>query len=270
MCKKQRVVEGGYVAKRNRQSVLTERVENKQEKGKVIKLKFEEERQRKISPLSAKNEPQKEALRAFNNKQLVVLSGSAGSGKSEIMSWWASKQWLEGGIKNIVICRPHQQLGNDYGAIGGNDSEKLLPFCMSILLKLKKYLGVGILRNNFKMEPMDTLFDEVSGISIVPIEKIQGLSFGSDTIILADEMQNASPSQIKALVTRAEEGCQVICAGDGMQSALRGENGLQVLERALEKYPHEDAQVIKFTPKDNCRSGISGHLANVFEQEGGW
>lgn len=258
------------MAKRSRRSVVNDRQERKEELGRVIKGKFMEDRQKTIKPLHAKNESQKKALKAFTEKQLVVLAGSAGVGKSEMMCWWASKLWLEGHVNNIVITRPHQQLGQDYGAVTGNDSMKLLPFCMSMLMKFKKYLGVGILRNNFRMDVSDVLFNEVSGINIVPIEKIQGLSFGGDTIILADELQNATPAQVKALVTRMEEGCQLICAGDLTQSALKGDNGLSVLERVLEAYPHKDAEIIRFTTSDNCRSGISGHLADVFEQEGCW
>lgn len=239
-------------------------------KQRVVKQKFQEERTRSIIPLAAKNEHQKEALEAFKTKPLVVLSGSAGVGKSELMCWWASKLWLEGKIDNIVITRPHQSLGNDYGAVTGNDAMKLLPFCMSMLMKFKKYLGVGILRNNFQMEVAEGLFQEARGISIVPVEKIQGLSFDERTILLADELQNATPAQVKALVTRCEEGCQLLCAGDKRQSALQGTNGLAMLEDILQKYPTKDASVIHFTPKDNCRSGISGHLASAFEKEGTW
>lgn len=258
------------MTKRNNESVVTERRDRKAQQGRVIKEKFEEERSARVVPLQAKSEAQRDALKAFTEKQLVVLSGSAGSGKSELMCWWASKLWLEGKIENIVICRPHTSLGTDYGAVTGNDTLKLLPFCMSMMMKFKKYLGYGVLKNSFRMEITEGLFQEAAGISIVPIEKIQGLSFNSKTIILADELQNSTVQQIKALVTRSEEGCQLICAGDNRQSALSGENGLAKLEKVLQYHPHEDATIIRFTPKDNCRSGISGHLANLFEQEGNW
>jgi phosphate starvation-inducible PhoH-like protein len=244
--------------------------EERAKTGRVISQDRLEERAAKVVPLQAKSEAQKKALNAFTEKQLVILSGSAGSGKSELMCWWASKLWLENKIENIVICRPHQSLGNDYGAVTGNDTQKLLPFCMSMMMKFKKYLGYGILKNNFRMDVTEGLFQEAAGISIVPIEKIQGLSFNHKTIILADELQNATSAQIKALVTRSEEGCQLICAGDNLQSALSGKNGLYTLEKALELHPHEDAEIIKFTPQDNCRSGISGHLANIFESQGKW
>ena len=54
-------------------------------KQRVVKQKFQEERNRSIIPLEAKNQHQKEALEAFRTKPLVVLSGSAGVGKSELM-----------------------------------------------------------------------------------------------------------------------------------------------------------------------------------------
>ena len=259
--------------KRTRYAVQQERQVKKQERGGRPEKKetFQAEREARIIPLTAKNAPQKAALAAFEEKQLIILSGSAGTGKTELMAWYASKLWLEGKKNNIIICRPHQSLGNDYGAVTGNDTQKLLPFCMSMLMKFKKYLGVGILQNNFRYEVQEGLFQEASGIQIVPIEKIQGLSFDSNTIILADELQNAYPAQIKALVTRAEEGCQLLCAGDVTQSALReADNGLRKLLEALEQHPHADAAVIKFGPEHNCRSGISGHLAEIFESQGAW
>ncbi len=244
--------------------------EDSKPQGRVVKQKFQEERLRNIQPLLAKNEAQRIALKYFDEKALCVLSGSSGVGKTELMCWYASKLWLEGKIDNIVITRPHQSLGNDYGAVTGNDSMKLLPFCYSMLMKFKKYLGIGVLNTSFRMDVAEGIFSEAYGISIIPVEKIQGLSFDNRTIILADELQNATPAQVKALVTRSEEGAKLICAGDKCQTALKGQNGLAVLEDILERYPHKDAGIVRFTPKDNCRSGVSGHLADAFEREGTW
>ena len=67
--------------KRNQKQVVEDRWEKKEEKGRVIKDKFEEERAVRVLPLVAKNEAQKKALKAFAEKQLVVLSGSADGGK---------------------------------------------------------------------------------------------------------------------------------------------------------------------------------------------
>lgn len=256
------------MSKRNRETVLSNRQAKKKSRGRVIKDKWQDER--RVAPFKAKNFPQKQALQAFDTKQLVVLSGTAGTGKTEVMTWLASKLFLEGKVDNIIITRPHTALGTDYGAVTGNDTEKLIPFCYSMLMKLKKYLGYGVLKNSLRMDYGDSLFTEASGIQIIPVEKIQGLSFNSNTIVLADEVQNMTVAQMKALVTRCEEGAQLICAGDATQTALRGENGLERLEEILSNYPHKDSEVIKFHPEDNCRSGVAGHLATLFEKQGAW
>lgn len=258
--------------KRNQQRVMSDKQEKKECSSRMENKsdKFQDKRTRSIIPLVAKNENQKLALSMLNDKQLVGLFGSSGSGKTEIAVWYACSKWLKGEIDNIVITRPYKHLGADYGATKGNDAEKLLPFCMSMLMKMKRYLGVGIMRSNFKIDAFEEIFSEADGIQIVPVEKIQGMSFSERTIIIGDEIQNTSIAQIKALTTRAEEGCQIILCGDDKQTALTGKNGLTYLSEKLEEYPHELAGIVRFTPKDNCREGITAHLTEVFEKDGNW
>ena len=258
--------------KRNKETVACAKQEKKQESSRMdIKAeKFQDKSTRSITPLTAKNENQKIALGMFNEKQLIGLFGSSGVGKTEIAVWYACSRWLKGEIDNIIITRPYQHLGADYGATKGNDAEKLLPFCMSMLMKMKRYLGVGIMRSNFKIDAFDEIFAEADGIQIVPVEKIQGMSFNERTIIIGDEIQNTSVAQIKALTTRAEEGCQIILCGDDKQTALKGKNGLTYLCEKLEQYPHELAGVVRFSPEDCCRTGITAHLTAVFEKDGNW
>lgn len=249
--------------RRNRQQVREDKIN---QGSREIKEKFIE--QRKILPLQAKTDNQREALQAFPQYQCIILSGHAGVGKSELAAWWACKQWLEGKVDNIVITRPYKHIGADYGATKGNDAEKLLPFCMSILMKLKKYLGIGIMKNNFKLDGFESFFTESSGIQIVAAEKIQGLSFSDRTIIIADEQQNMTVPQMKSLVTRAEEGCQLILCGDPRQTAISGKNGLQFIESVFQKYPTDYAKVIHFTKEDVVRGGLTGHLVCAFEEMG--
>ena len=260
------------MAKRNRQKVMDRRLEKKHNstRQEVQAQKYQEERKAKVIPLQAQNENQKIAIRNFNTKQLNVLSGSAGSGKTELCVWWACKQWEEGNVDNIVLTRPDKGLGDTYPVPGG-DAEKLMQFLLPMLLKMKKYLGVGILKNNLNLEDVDLLFKESSGIHIVSMAKLGGMSFNGRTIVIADEAQSATIAQVKALATRAEEGCQILITGDTTQTPLKKEkNGLEYLEYILTKHPHELSSVVKFTPDDCCRYGISAHLTRIFEDEGTW
>lgn len=147
-------------------------------------------RQRKhkeLEPLQAKNERQKEAFRLLDSKQLTVLAGSAGSGKTMLASYFASKEWLKGNAENIIITRPNKSMNGDNAAIPGSDFLKTLPYTMAILSKLKMFLGAGVLKNNLRQEMQDVLFNDVSGIQVYSMEKLNGLSFDDKTIIIADE-----------------------------------------------------------------------------------
>ncbi|CAH9014245.1 putative phosphate starvation-inducible protein PhoH [Vibrio phage 249E41-1] len=258
--------------KRNRQQVQDRRNDKKERRPKqeIQAQKFQQERKAKIIPLTAQNENQKLALQSFKEKQLCILSGSAGSGKSEMCVWWACKQWLEGNIENIIITRPDKGHGDTFPVPGG-DAMKMLQFLFPLLMKMKKYLGLGILRNNLKLEDDEVLFAPASGIQIVSMAKLGGMSFDGNTIIIADEVQAATIAQVKALTTRAEEGCQIMITGDTTQTPLHKErNGLEYLEHKLTQHPHPLAKVVKFTPEDCCRKGISAHLTRIFEQDGTW
>ena len=54
---------------------------------------------------------------------------------------------------------------------------------------------------------------------------MRGLTL-TDSIVVLDEAQNATPSQIKTFVTRIGQGSKYIINGDLMQSDLRKANGL--------------------------------------------
>lgn len=260
------------MAKQNRQAVQDRRNAKKEglSRQEVQPQKFQEERKAKIIPLVAKNENQKKALRALTEKQCVVLSGSSGVGKSTLAVWWACKQFLEGNIDNIVFTRGEKGLGAT-PPVPGNDTEKMLTLCLPMLLKTKEFVGVGILKNNLCMQDLDFLFNPVKGFMVFPMAKLGGMSFDSRTIVICDEAQASEIAQIKALATRPEGGCQVIICGDTTQTPLKGrENGLSYLERKMIENPYDDAEIIKFTPADNCREGWTAHITEVFEKDGVW
>lgn len=258
--------------KRNRSKVQDRRRKKKQDRSRqeVKPEKFQQERKAQVIPLTAQSDNQKKALKALDTKQCVVLSGSSGSGKTTLAVWHACKRYLKGEIDNIVFMRGEKGLGAT-PPVPGNDTEKMLTFNLPLLLKAKKYLGAGILKNNLCMQDVDFLFSEVKGFMVFPLAKLGGMSFDERTVLICDEAQAAEVSQIKALVTRPEDGCQVIVCGDTTQTPINGrENGLAYLERKMFEHPYPDSEIIKFTPEDNCREGWTKHITAVFEADGIW
>jgi phosphate starvation-inducible PhoH-like protein len=65
-------------------------------------------------------------------------------------------------------------------------------------------------------------------VSIEPLGYMRGRTF-ENTLIIADEMQNSTPNQMKMLLTRIGEGTKLIVTGDLEQSDLGKDNGLENL-----------------------------------------
>lgn len=95
------------MTKRNRQEVQDRRNEKRMNSRRedIKPQKFQEERQARIVPLSAKNDNQKKALQYLTEKQCLILTGSSGAGKTTLAVWWACNQYLKGNIDNIVFTR---------------------------------------------------------------------------------------------------------------------------------------------------------------------
>ena len=65
-------------------------------------------------------------------------------------------------------------------------------------------------------------------VIIEPLGYMRGRTF-TNTLIIADEMQNATPNQMKMLLTRIGMGTKLVVTGDLEQSDLGKDNGLAEL-----------------------------------------
>ena len=63
-------------------------------------------------------------------------------------------------------------------------------------------------------------------IQVIPLAYMRGLTL-TDSVVVLDEAQNATPAQIKTFLTRIGAGSKYIVCGDLMQSDIRKENGLE-------------------------------------------
>ena len=62
-------------------------------------------------------------------------------------------------------------------------------------------------------------------IEISPLAYMRGRTF-KNAFVIADEMQNATPSQMKMLLTRIGDGSRMVVTGDLNQADRPRENGL--------------------------------------------
>jgi phosphate starvation-inducible PhoH-like protein len=222
---------------------------------RVVKEKFV----RAVFPtLLPKNENQKKLAESLKSTSLVVVKGSAGTGKTLFACYHAARKLHYNDIKKIVLIRAYQPLaGRTTGYLPGDLLTKLQPYYQQMLDYIEDCLG--------KASTEIALKNGV--VEICGLETIRGRSW-DNCIVIVDEAQNLYPQEVQALVTRVGENCQMIVCGDTAQTDVKkGKNGLAFLEEIVERYNIPDSAFINFTTEDIVRSGMTRDFVIAFEAE---
>ena len=148
-------------------------------------------------------------------KYIVFAIGPAGTGKTMLAVQMAIKLYKEGTITKIVVTRPAVSVDEEHGFLPGTLNQKMEPWTRPIMDVFEEYYH--------PKEIAGMLEDGV--IEIAPLAYMRGRTF-KNAFIVADEMQNATPSQMKMLLTRLGEGSRMVVTGDLNQADRPTENGL--------------------------------------------
>ena len=148
-------------------------------------------------------------------KSIVFAIGPAGTGKTMLAVQTAVKKFKEGNIDKIIVTRPAVSVDEDLGFLPGTLEQKMAPWTRPIF---------DVLREYFTSPEIEGMIEE-GIIEIAPLAYMRGRTFKS-AYIIADEMQNATPSQMKMLLTRLGEGSKMAVTGDLAQADRMSDNGL--------------------------------------------
>ena len=204
--------------------------------------------------IKAKNYGQEEALKYLLDASidLVVLQGIAGSGKTLLALAAGLEQVVENHMyKEIIFTRAPVPVGDDMGFLPGEEKDKMAPWCAALFDNLEQLVGDSKLTDSIVQ----------TKIKIRAMCYLRGSSFNNKFLIV-DEMQNLSIKQVKVLISRAGEGCKVVCLGDNEQIDNKklniDNNGLALLIKAA-----EGCDFIKVIQMPDCeRSRLAGWAAN--------
>src|ERR1035437_503354 len=98
--------------------------------------------------VTAKNEKQKDALRAMSNPETYItfINGIAGTGKSYIATTWGLEQFLKGHFDKIILTRPVVEAGENLGFLPGDFNMKIAPFMIPLFDILHEQSSVNDIR----------------------------------------------------------------------------------------------------------------------------
>lgn len=211
----------------------------------------------KFPKLEAQSYRQEDYIEAIQTKDIVFALGSAGSGKSYVSTHYAAEQLYYKKIDKIILTRPAvEACGEELGFLPGELIEgKLLPYLVPYMETLNQLLGKSFVEYCLK----------TGIIEPVPLAFMRGRSFGSTSngcLILADEMQSATPMQMKLLLTRIGNNTRILINGDIDQRDKEDATGL---EDAIGRLRHlDEVEVIQFTDDDCVRSGTCKKVLRAY------
>ena len=151
------------------------------------------------------------ALRS--SKPITIGTGPAGSGKTMLACQVAIEYIHKYPRGKVILTRPIVAADEDMGYLPGDIDQKMEPWARPMYDIFERYMTHNQMDRSVIIEPLGYM---------------RGRTF-TNTLIIADEMQNATPNQMKMLLSRIGTGTKLVVTGDLEQSDLGKDNGLAEL-----------------------------------------
>lgn len=193
---------------------------------------------------------------------LVIAVGPAGTGKTSVACSESLSRLMCDDISKIVVTRPMVSVGDELGFLPGTIGDKMDPWLVPLY---DNFLG------DIDRPTLD-MYLQKKIIEICPLSYIRGRTFSSCWVI-ADEMQNSTPMEMKTLLTRVGTNAKIIVTGDLDQCDLdcstgrTTTNGLQdLVDRVGEKKESRYTSLIEFSVDDVQRSEFVKYVLNLYDK----
>jgi len=205
-------------------------------------------------------ENQKEYYDKLISNQITICSGPAGVGKSFIAMKAAVDLLLDpnNGYEKIIIVRPAVEAEEKLGSLPGNLEEKLDPYIFPSYYLLNKIIGKET-REKLK---------EIEVIEVFALAFMRGMNI-DNSILIFEEGQNATPSQMKLLLTRIGFNSKFFISGDVEQSDRYKNKTHSGLWDAIEKF-RDSNHISTFEFKDKkdiVRNPLISKILDKYDNE---
>ena len=187
-------------------------------------------------------------------KMIIFAIGPAGTGKTMLAVQHGINRLKNGEVNKVVITRPAVSVDEQHGFLPGDLNQKMEPWTKPIM---------DVFADNYTAIEIKNMLEE-GVIEISPLAYMRGRTF-KNAIIIADEMQNATPSQMKMLLTRLGQGSRMVVTGDLQQADRPSSNGLlEFLQLYNNIENHRYVDICHFTIGDIERHEAVKEILSIY------
>jgi phosphate starvation-inducible PhoH-like protein len=195
-------------------------------------------------------------VRAMRENDLTLCIGPGGTGKTYLAVAMAVSLLRQGQVKRIALVRPAVEAGERLGFLPGDIQAKVNPYLRPLFDALHDMMEIEQVRR----------YMENDIIEIVPLAYMRGRTLNQAVIIL-DEGQNTTISQMKMFLTRMGTGSKIIVTGDVTQIDLPKQTRSGLADAVQRLRDIDRIAIVYLNEEDIVRHPLVQQVVRAYEEE---
>lgn len=180
--------------------------------------------------------------------KMLFIDGPAGSAKTFCAAYLGLNLIKSRAVEELIYIRSIiESASKSMGSLPGEVEDKFFPWSIPLKEKLDELLEPGVSTDLFNK----------GIVHAIPVNYVRGLTF-SDSIVIVDEAQNLTESELTTIMTRFGENSKMVIIGDSKQSDINGKSGFLTVMDKFDDRDSEDHNIFcfRFTENEIVRSEI--------------
>ncbi len=207
--------------------------------------------------IKPKTAGQRTYIHAILQHDLTFCTGPAGTGKTYLAVAVAASMLKHGQAKRLILARPAVEAGERLGFLPGDLQAKVNPYLRPLFDALHDMMDFEQVKR--------FMVNDV--IEVIPLAFMRGRTLNESVIIL-DEAQNTTASQMLMFLTRLGHDSKMIVTGDATQVDLPV-NARSGLLDAIEKLNGiRGIATVRLEHSDIVRHRLVQNIVNAYERNG--
>ncbi len=202
---------------------------------------------------------QKRYITAIQENDLTFCTGPAGTGKTYLAVAVAVHMLKHEQAKRLILARPAVEAGEKLGFLPGDMQAKVNPYLRPLFDALHDMMEYDQIRK--------FMFNDL--IEVIPLAFMRGRTL-NDSVIILDEAQNTTVSQMLMFLTRMGHGSKMIVTGDDSQTDLPEDTPSGLIDALTRLSGIKGLATIRLEREDIVRHRLVQNIVQAYarEQEG--
>lgn len=206
--------------------------------------------------IKPKSDGQRRYAEAMMQNDLTFCTGPAGTGKTYLAVAMAASLLKHGQVKRLVLARPAVEAGERLGFLPGDLQAKVNPYLRPLFDALHDMMDFEQVKR--------FMVNDV--IEVIPLAFMRGRTLNQSVVIL-DEAQNTTTSQMLMFLTRLGHDSKMIVTGDPSQVDLPPNTPSGLSDAMLRLNGIKGIAMVELERSDIVRHRLVQNIVNAYERQ---